>query len=66
VTQNVTLVQIGEARTTVTVHAEIVTFSDVPKDVTGPGPRVAFPSRGVIEEETLLRMREHLAEPASR
>ena len=66
VTQNVTLAQIGEARTTVTVHAEIVTFSHVSKGVTGPGPRMAFPSRGVIEEETLLRMREHLAEPASR
>jgi hypothetical protein len=66
VTQTVTVTAVGEARTNVTVHAEIVTLSRVPPGVEGPGPRMAFPSLGVIEEETLLRMREHLAEPASR
>jgi hypothetical protein len=66
VTQTVTVTQVGEARTSVTVHTEIVTLSDVPTAAEGPGPRMAFPSLGVVEEETLLRMREHLAEPATR
>ena len=66
VTQTVTVTQVGEASTSVTVHTEIVTLSRVPTAAEGPGPRMAFPSLGVVEEETLLRIREHLAEPATR
>jgi hypothetical protein len=66
ITQAVTITQVGETRTTVSVHAEIVTASHVPAKVERPGPRMAFASLGVVEEETLLRIREHLAEPAHR
>ena len=66
IAQAVTITQIGETRSQVTVHAEIITSSRVPARIEGPGPRMAFASLGVLEEETLLRIREHLAEPPRR
>jgi hypothetical protein len=52
----------GEGKTRIDIHAEILTVSRIREGDRVDTKRVAFPSLGVVEEETLLRIRAHLGE----
>jgi len=62
VTVRIDVIPTPEGKTTAAAHADVLTISRMREGERVVTHRVAFPSRGVVEEETLLRIREHLGE----
>jgi hypothetical protein len=65
VTVRIEIAEESEGKTRVEIHAETVTTNHTREGNQVVIQRVPFASLGVLEEETLLRMREHLGEASA-